>query len=46
MEYWGLDEADARVYRAIARGEIDGDINAVSEDDAKRAAARRNRSSA
>jgi hypothetical protein len=46
MEYWGLDEADARFYLAIARGEIDGDIIAVRDEDAKPAVVRRDRSSA
>ena len=46
MEYWGLDEADARFYLAIARGEIEGDVIAVNEDDPERAAASRERNSA
>ena len=32
MEYWALDEADARFYLAIARGEIDGDAYAVDDN--------------
>jgi hypothetical protein len=46
MEYWGLDEVDARFYLAIARGEIDGDTVAVRDDDAARAELPRKRSSA
>ena len=46
MEVWGLGEADARFHLAIARGEIEGDTIAVREDDAARAIARRDRSSA
>ena len=32
MAYWGLGEADARFYLAIARGEIEGDAYAVDDD--------------
>ena len=32
MEYWGLDEANARFHLALARGEIDGDAYAVDDD--------------
>ena len=46
MRYWGLDEADARFYLAVARGEIEGDIITVREDGSERAAARRDRNSA
>jgi hypothetical protein len=46
MEYWGLDEADARFYLAIARGEIDGDVIDVHEEAAKRTVGRRDRNSA
>ena len=32
MEYWGLDEADARFELALARGETDGDAYAVDDN--------------
>lgn len=32
MEFWGLDEADARFELALARGEIDGDAYAVDDN--------------
>jgi hypothetical protein len=32
MEYWGLDEQDARFELALARGEIDGDAYPVDDD--------------
>ena len=32
MEYWGLDEVDARFELALERGEIDGDTHAVDDN--------------
>ena len=32
IDVWGLDEADARFYLAIARGEIDGDAYPVDDN--------------
>jgi hypothetical protein len=32
MEFWGLDEPDARFHVALARGEIDGDAYAVDDN--------------
>lgn len=46
MEYWGLGEADARFYLAIARGEIEGDVITVDEDGSEQPRADRNRASA
>ena len=31
MEFWGLDEVDARFHLALARGETDGDTHAIDE---------------
>ena len=31
MEYWGLDEVDARFHLALARGETDGDTHAIDD---------------
>jgi hypothetical protein len=42
----GLDEADARFEVALARGEVDGDLIPVREDEAKRMAPRRDRHTA
>lgn len=46
MDFWGLGEADARFYLAIARGEIEGDVIAVDEDGSESAQASRDRASA
>ena len=42
----GLDEADARFEVALARGEVDGDLIPVREEEAERAVARRDRHTA
>jgi hypothetical protein len=31
MEFWGLDEVDARFHLALERGETDGDTHAIDE---------------
>jgi hypothetical protein len=42
----GLDEADARFEVALARGEVDGDLIPVGEEEAKRIVAHRGRHTA
>ena len=32
MEFWGLDEVDARFHLALARGETDGDTHAIDDN--------------
>lgn len=46
MDYWGLGEADARFYLAIARGEIDGCTIDVHKEAPERAVPNRDRNSA
>ena len=46
MDYWGLGEADARFYLAIARGEIDGCTIDVHKETPERTVSNRDRHSA
>jgi hypothetical protein len=46
MDYWGLDEADARFHLALARGETDGETHAIDDQGRRVRSPRQDRTTA